>query len=114
MIRAIVADDQELVREGIAALLAAQADIDRLDLGRLETASECGFDEDGQGWIQLRDTDDRPVGRLLCYTDPADGDAVLSWTWDDLGSRAVVQQRGQGPAGVGALRSWWGTTADRT
>ncbi len=28
MIRAIVADDQELVREGIAALLAAQADID--------------------------------------------------------------------------------------
>ena len=42
-----------------------------------------------------------------------DGDAVLSWTWPDVGSRSVVELRGGGEPGLSDLRSWWAATADR-
>jgi len=103
------------VTAGDAAGAAFAADVEARGLPRLDDVFDCGSGEDGEGWVPLtddRDGDDVAVGRLSCHVTDT-GDAVLSWTWDDLGSRAVVEQRGQGEDGLSDLVDWWVDTADR-
>ncbi|WP_051684178.1 serine/threonine-protein kinase [Blastococcus sp. URHD0036] len=90
---------------------ALQADVAGLD--RLEEVYDCGSGDVGQGWLRLtRNSDDAEVGSLACYVDD-EGDAVLTWSWDDLGTVAVVEQRGGGVDGLTTLRGWWDSNADR-
>jgi serine/threonine-protein kinase len=104
------------VATGGAAADAFDADLAARDLAALEETYDCGSGDDGQGWAEVTDLDDEGqdvvVGRLACWVDD-DGDSVLSWTWPDLGTRAVVQLRGGGDDGLSTLRSWWDSTADR-
>jgi hypothetical protein len=72
----------------------------------------CGRGDDPEGWLQLRDPDDRAVGRLACSLD-TDGDAQLRWTWEDTGTLAVVEVRGGGEDALSDLASWWDDEADR-
>jgi serine/threonine-protein kinase len=101
---------------GGAAADAFDADLAAHELRALEETYDCGSGDDGQGWAEVTELDDQgadvAVGRLACWVDD-DGDAVLSWTWPDLGTRAVVELRGGGQDGLSTLRSWWDTTADR-
>ncbi|MGY1689969.1 serine/threonine-protein kinase [Geodermatophilus sp. SYSU D01105] len=96
--------------DGAAAAFAAH--VQDAGLRELDDEFECGSDEDAHGWVRLRDSDDRPVGRLACSVD-ADGDAELRWTWDDLGTLALVELRGGGDDGLSTLRWWWADAADR-
>jgi serine/threonine-protein kinase len=104
------------VAAGDAAAEAFAAEVRARDLPRLEDLYDCGSGEDGEGWVALvdydEDGDEVEVGRLSCFVSDQ-GDSVLSWTWDDLGSRAVVELRGQGTDGLWMLRDWWVDTADR-
>lgn len=104
------------VATGDAAAAAFAAEVDARGLAELDDVYDCGSWDGGQGWVRLTDYDDDgdevPVGRLYCYV-ADDEAAVLGWTWDDLGSRAVVEQRGQGGDGLADLRDWWVETADR-
>ncbi|MGY1641283.1 serine/threonine-protein kinase [Geodermatophilus sp. SYSU D00703] len=96
--------------DGADAALAAH--VRDTGLRELDDEFDCGSGDDAQGWVQLRDDDDRPVGRLTCSVD-ADGDAELRWTWDDLGTLGLVELRGGGEDGLSTLRSWWLDAADR-
>jgi serine/threonine-protein kinase len=104
------------VSAGNGAGEAFEAEVRARGLPRLDDVYDCGSGDDGQGWVVLTDFDDDgdevPVGRLACSVSDS-GDAVLSWTWDDLGSLAVVEQRGQGSEGLSDLRDWWVETAER-
>jgi hypothetical protein len=96
--------------DGAATALAAHVETE--GLRELDSEYECGRGEDPQGWLLLRDSDDRAVGRLACSLD-AQGDAQLRWTWDDTGSLAVAEVRGGGADGLRELVSWWDDDADR-
>jgi serine/threonine-protein kinase len=103
--------------EGGGAAAALDDDIATNDLGRLDDRFDCGqtFDDGGpgpEGWLPVVDGEDVEVGRMACWVD-GDGDAVLSWAWDDLGTLGVAEQRGGGAGGLSELRSWWDSTADR-
>lgn len=78
----------------------------------LRSVYDCRDRDDPEGWVQLRDSDDRAVGRLACSLD-ADGDAQLRWTWSDTGTLAVVEVRGGGEDALSDLVSWWDDEADR-
>ncbi|WP_369139925.1 serine/threonine-protein kinase [Modestobacter versicolor] len=104
------------VAAGTGAGDAFAADVSAQDLAPLDDVYGCGSGDDGQGWVAVTDLDpdgdEVEVGRLACWVDD-DGDAVLSWTWPDVGSRSVVELRGGGEPGLSDLRSWWAATADR-
>jgi serine/threonine-protein kinase len=91
---------------------ALQAEVDARGLARLDDVFDCGSGDTPQGWLRLTDFDEVQLGSLACYVDD-EGDAVLAWTWDDLGSYSVVELRGGGEDGLGDLRNWWGDNADR-
>ncbi len=91
---------------------ALQAEVEARGLARLEDTFRCGSTDTPQGWLRLTDFDDAELGSLACYVDE-EGDAVLAWTWDDLGSFSAVELRGGGEEGLRTLRSWWGSNADR-
>jgi hypothetical protein len=97
---------------GNAAAEAFAATVEERDLRELEDVFDCGTGDTPQGWAQITDSDDQPVGRVACSVDAA-GDAQLHWVWDDLGTLAMVEQRGGGEDGLSGLRSWWGSAADR-
>ncbi|MGY1769611.1 serine/threonine-protein kinase [Blastococcus sp. SYSU D00813] len=112
-------DDDTEVPDGTHALhaddgaeQALQAEVDARGLARLDDVFDCGSGDTPQGWLRLTDFDDVELGSLACYVDD-EGDAVLAWTWDDLGSYSVVELRGGGEDGLGDLRNWWGDDADR-
>ncbi|WNV74698.1 serine/threonine-protein kinase [Geodermatophilus sp. DSM 44513] len=96
--------------DGAATTLAGF--IESEDLSRVDREYDCGYGEDPEGWVQLTDSDQGPVGRLVCSVD-AEGDAQLRWTWDDLGTLAVAEVRGGGADALPELVSWWDRTADR-
>ncbi|MBM7805723.1 hypothetical protein JOD57_001560 [Geodermatophilus bullaregiensis] len=109
--------------EGDGAAAALSADVERRQLGRLGSRTDCGSTVDGpgpSGWLPVvdpgagtgADTGEVEVGRLACWVDD-DGDSVLAWTWDDLGTYSVAEQRGGGEDGLRALLSWWGSNGDR-
>ncbi|SEO72202.1 serine/threonine-protein kinase [Trujillonella endophytica] len=92
---------------------ALQAEVEENGLRRLEDTFDCGSGDTPQGWLRLTESGgDAEVGSLACYVDE-EGDAVLTWTWDDLGSSGIVELRGGGESGLSTLRSWWGSNADR-
>nr|WP_281371463.1 serine/threonine-protein kinase [Petropleomorpha daqingensis] len=96
---------------GAAADSAFDADIGHRELPSIESSSDCS---DGPGaftW-QREDADgnDVPAGRFACYVDDQ-GDTVVTWTVSDQGFRAVVQKRGGGEDGLGALAGWWDSHA---
>ena len=101
-----------------AAADAFSADVAAQDLAQLTRTYDCGSSsgEGQQGWVPVTDTDtdgeEVTVGRVACWVD-GDGDSVFSWTWPDLGVRAVVELRGGGTDGLSDLQSWWRSTADR-
>ncbi|MGY1813503.1 serine/threonine-protein kinase [Blastococcus sp. SYSU D00820] len=97
---------------GTAARDGFADDREREDWPRLEDVYDCGGGDTPQGWLPVTDPDDRVVGRLACYVDD-ETDAVLTWTWDDLGTRAVVEVRGGGEDGLRSLAGWWDGAADR-
>ncbi len=108
--------------DGDGAAAALSADVEAQRLTRLEDRSQCGSENDGgpgpAGWLPILDTSagtdaaDGEVGRLACWVD-GEGDSVLAWTWDDLGTRGVAELRGGGEEGLRDLLRWWGDTADR-
>ncbi|MGY1682200.1 serine/threonine-protein kinase [Geodermatophilus sp. SYSU D01176] len=96
--------------DGAASALAAHVESE--GLGELDSEYECGNGDDPEGWLFLRESDDRTVGRLACSLD-AQGDAQLRWTWADTGTLAVAEVRGGGEDGLRELVSWWDDAADR-
>nr|WP_275585728.1 serine/threonine-protein kinase [Geodermatophilus sabuli] len=100
------------VYAGDGASAAVAAHVEQAGLPELEDVFDCGVSDGPQGWVQLTDFDDAPVGRLTCSVD-ADGDAQLRWTWDDLGTVGLAELRGGGENGLSTLRSWWSGAADR-
>ncbi|MGY1794218.1 serine/threonine-protein kinase [Geodermatophilus sp. SYSU D00525] len=102
--------------DGDGAARALAADVEQQGLTELEDRYSCGRQVDGEpgpaGWFPVLDDDEAEVGRAACWVD-GEGDAVLAWTWDDLGTRAVAEQRGGGEQGLSTLRSWWDDVADR-
>jgi serine/threonine-protein kinase len=96
--------------DGAATALAAHVEAE--GLRELDSEYDCGSGEDPQGWLLLRDSDDRAVGRLACSLD-AQGDAQLRWAWDDTGTLTVAEVRGGGTDGLRELVSWWDDDADR-
>ena len=112
-------DPDDEVPDGVHRLYAGdgaeqelQAAVEARELARLDDVFDCGSGDTPQGWLRLTDFDGAELGSLACYVDD-DGDAVLAWTWDDLGSYSVVERRGGGEDGLRELQSWWGSTADR-
>ncbi|SHG88994.1 serine/threonine-protein kinase [Geodermatophilus nigrescens] len=101
--------------DGDGAARALAADIEREGLEQLDERYDCGQELDGQpgpsGWFPVLDDDDAEVGRVACWVD-GDGDAVLAWAWDDLGTYGIAEQRGGGASGLYDLRGWW-DDADR-
>ncbi|MDP9430753.1 MAG: serine/threonine protein kinase [Actinomycetota bacterium] len=96
--------------DGAATVLAGHVETEGLP--ELDNEYGCGNGDRPEGWVPLRNSENRTVGRLACSVD-AQGDAQLRWTWDDTGTLAVAEVRGGGEEGLRELVSWWDDAADR-
>jgi len=100
------------VHAGDGAQAAVAAAVRDLELPELDAVFSCGGSDSPEGWVQLSDVDDEPVGRLACSVD-ADGDPQLRWYWEDIGVLGFAELRGGGTEALSDLQSWWTGNADR-
>lgn len=103
--------------EGDGAARSLAAVVEGQQLAELEDRYDCGSSSSGPaGWFAVVDGDlddgGSEVGRVACWVD-GDGDAVLAWAWNDLGTYAEAEVRGGGESALADLRTWWDSGADR-
>ncbi len=98
--------------DGAAADQVA-AVVDREGLGELERLSDCGSEDTPAGWFEVSDSQETVYGTVACYVDEESNDAVLTWSWNDLGVRGEVVVGNGGVDDIDGLATWWVGNADR-